>query len=260
MNILVIGDIIGSAGRNAIKALLPKLTKKYSLDLIVANGENAAASFGITEKIAEELFSRGIDVITSGNHIFDKKDIIEYLCKNDRLLRPANYSVHVPGVGSVVLSTKSGKVAVINISGRVFMDPLRCPFETVSDELERLPDDTKIIIVDFHAEATSEKVCMGWYLDGKVSAVVGTHTHIPTADETLLPKGTGYITDLGMTGPYDSVIGVKKEAALEKFLTFMPKRFETAKGDVRLCGVVVKVDNDSGKCLEIERVSVSLNT
>jgi metallophosphoesterase (TIGR00282 family) len=258
LNILFLGDIIGNPGRKAIQSLMPKTIKKHSIDLVIANGENAAGGFGITENIADELFYLGIDVITSGNHIFDKKEILSYLKENNRLLRPANYPDAVPGTGVVVLNTKNIKVAIINISGLVFMDPLLCPFNTVKNELGRLDEDVKIKIIDFHAEVTSEKICMGWYLDGLVSAVVGTHTHIPTADERVLPKGTGYITDIGMTGPYDSVIGVKKDIALKKFLTRMPIRFDTAKGDIRLCGVVLNIDDETAKCTEIKRVNVPM--
>lgn len=259
MNLLFLGDIIGSPGRRAVKSLLKRFIKDNSVHVVIANGENAAGGFGITEGIAEELFDCGIDIITSGNHIFDKREVIEYLMKNDRLIRPANYPEGVPGVGSTTLSTKFGKVAVINISGTVFMDALNCPFRTMDNELAYLPDDVKVIIVDFHAEVTSEKMCMGWYLDGRVTALIGTHTHVQTADERVLPEGTGYITDAGMSGPYDSVIGVKKDIALKKFLTMMPIRFDTAKNDVRLCGVLLNVDETTGKCLEIKRISIGLN-
>jgi metallophosphoesterase (TIGR00282 family) len=254
-----LGDIIGSPGRKAVKSLLPQFINERTIDMVIANGENAAGGFGITEPVADELLSCGVDVITSGNHIFDKKDVLTYLNETDKLIRPANYPDGVHGTGATVVDIKGNKAAVINISGLVFLQPLQCPFKTISEELEKLHDDIKIIIVDFHAEATSEKMCMGWYLDGKVSAMIGTHTHVPTADEKVLPKGTGYISDAGMTGPYDSVIGVNKETALKRFLLHMPVRFDTAKGDVRMCGVLLSIDDETGKCLEIERVDIPLD-
>jgi len=260
LNILFLGDIIGSPGRRAIKSLLPKVVEESAIDMVVANGENAAGGFGITENIAEELHELGVDIITSGNHIFDKKEVHRYLDSSERLIRPANYPDVVPGVGAVVVKHNSLQldVAVINISGVVFMEPIGCPFYTIDKELDKLPDSVKVIIVDFHAEVTSEKICMGWYLDGRVSALLGTHTHVPTADERILPQGTGYITDVGMTGPYDSVIGVKKDIALRKFLTRMPTRFDTAKKDIRLCGAIMQIDNENGKCLDFKRVSYSM--
>ncbi len=260
MNILFLGDIIGSSGRKAIKSLLGAAINEFSIDMVIANGENAAGGFGITKKIAEELFDYGIDVITSGNHIFDKREILDYLPLCEKIIRPANYPEEVPGNGTYIFSINGFQAAVINISGVVFMDSLNCPFRTVTRELEKLPESVKVKIIDFHAEVTSEKMCMGWYLDRKVSAVIGTHTHVPTADERVLPNGTGYITDVWMTGPYDSVIGVKKDIALKKFLTKMPIRFDMAKKDIRLCGVLVTIDDDTGRCHAIKRVSIPLNT
>jgi metallophosphoesterase (TIGR00282 family) len=255
-----LGDIIGSPGRKAVKSLLSSFINDHSVDIVIANGENAAGGFGITEQVAEELFINGVDVITSGNHIFDKKEIINYLDGTDRLIRPANYPGGVPGKGVTIIPVKDTKAAVINIAGLVFMEPILCPFETIINELNRLPEDIKIIIVDFHAEVTSEKCCMGWYLDGKVSALLGTHTHIPTADERILPNGTGYITDAGMTGPYDSVIGIKKENALKRFLLHVPVRFDTAKKDIRLCGVFLDIDDNTGKCMGIKRIEIPVDS
>jgi len=259
VKVLFIGDVIGNPGRKAIKSLLKDFVQENSVDLVIANGENAAGGFGITESVAEELFYNGIDAITSGNHIFDKKDVLTYLDRSDRLIRPLNYPEDVPGKGVTVFTVNSTKVAVLNISGLVFMTPIRCPFRTIDAELAKLPDDIKVKIVDFHAEVTSEKSCMGWYLDGRVSAVLGTHTHTPTADARVLPKGTAFITDVGMTGPYDSVIGVHKDSAMRRFLLQMPTRFTTATGDIRLCGALVTVDVSTGKSLAIERIELRMD-
>jgi len=263
MRILFIGDIFGRPGRTVVKERLSGLVKQHSIDLVIANGENAAAGFGITPQLAEELFDLGIDVMTTGNHIWDKREIIEYFQMADgnphsparRLLRPANFSQGLPGWG-VYEGQKNGvDYAVVNLQGRVFMGSCDDPFRYADRLLEQI--QAKIIFVDFHAEASSEKVAFGWYLDGRATAVVGTHTHIPTADETVLPKGTAFITDVGMTGPYDSVIGVKKELIVEKFLKNMPTRFEAATGDVRLCAVVVDCDETSGRARTIQRVMIT---
>ena len=260
MNILFIGDIFGRPGRTIVKDRLPELVKKYSVDLVIANGENSAAGFGITPQLADELFDLGIDVITTGNHVWDKREIIEYFQMADdnphsparRILRPANFPATMPGWG-VYEGQKNGvSYAVINLQGRVFMGSSDDPFQLVNKLLEKIK--SKVIFVDFHAEATSEKVAFGWYLDGRVTAIVGTHTHIPTADETVLPKGTAYQTDVGMTGPYDSVIGVRKELVIDKFVGGMPARFEAATGDVRLCGVIVECDATTGRASRIERL------
>jgi metallophosphoesterase (TIGR00282 family) len=264
LKILFIGDIFGRPGRTIVKDRLPDLRRQYAPDLIIANCENAAAGFGITPPLAEELFDLGIDVMTTGNHIWDKREIIEYFQMADgnphsparRLLRPANFSQGLPGWG-VYEGQKNGiSYAVLNLQGRVFMGSSDDPFRFVDRLLEQIQSQSKakIVFVDFHAEATSEKVSFGWYLDGRVTAVVGTHTHIPTADETVLPKGTAYITDVGMTGPYDSVIGVKKELVIERFLSGMPARFEAANGDVRLCGVLVECDSQTGRATRMERL------
>ena len=260
MKILFIGDIFGRPGRNIVKDRLPELRKQHAVDLVIANCENAAAGFGITPALAEELFDLGIDVMTTGNHVWDKREIIEYFQMADgnphsparRLLRPANFSQGLPGWG-VYEGQKDGvSYAVLNLQGRVFMGSSDDPFRYVDRLLEQIK--SKIVFVDFHAEASSEKVAFGWYLDGRATAVVGTHTHIPTADATVLPKGTAYITDVGMTGPYDSVIGVKKELVIEKFLSGMPARFEAANGDVRLCAVVVQCDDQTGRASKMEQV------
>lgn len=257
VRILYIGDIFGRPGRAVLKETLPGLVSEYSPDLVLANGENAAAGFGITPLLAEELLGLGIAVLTTGNHIWDKKEIYPYLAEHadGPLLRPANYPSHVPGRGLYVGKTKAGlEFAVINLQGRVFMPPIDCPFRTVDALLESIPESVKVRFVDMHAEATSEKLAMGWYLNGRVTAMVGTHTHVPTADEMVLPGGTAYVTDLGMTGPYESVIGVEKDTIIRKFLSQLPERYEVAKGDVRLCGVLVEADPETGRAVSIERV------
>ncbi len=257
MKILFVGDIFGQPGRRIVKETLPKLIEEYSPDLVLANGENAAAGFGITPPLVEELLDLGIAVLTSGNHIWDKKEILPYLAEHSdsRLLRPANYPDGAPGRGLYVGKTAAGiEYAVLNLQGRVFMPSIDCPFRTADALLGRIAARVKIRIVDIHAEATSEKQALGWYLDGRVTAVVGTHTHVPTADETVLAGGTAYITDLGMTGPYDSVIGIDKQAIIQKFLNQMPGRFEVAKGDVRLSAVLIEADPEAGRALSIRRV------
>ena len=263
MQILFIGDIFGRPGRTIVKDRLKRIVSDFKIDLIVANGENAAAGFGITPALADELFDLGIDVITTGNHVWDKRELIEYFEAENgnpysparRVLRPANYSPGLPGHG--IYEGAKGKVpyAVINLQGRVFMSSNDDPFR-MADQLIK-GSNAKVIIVDFHAEATSEKIAMGWHLDGRATLVVGTHTHVPTADERVLPGGTAYITDVGMTGPYDSVIGVKKELVVGKFLSNMPTRFEAATGDVRLCAVVVDCDESTGHARDIKRLMLS---
>lgn len=258
VKILFIGDIVGAPGREAVARDLHRLIDRYRIDLVVANGENAAGGFGITEDKAMELYSLGIDVLTSGNHVWDKKESYQFIQREDRLVRPANYPPGTKGRGSIVVRTAGGvSVGILNLEGRVFMNSLDCPFRTADKEIEQLKGQTNIIFVDFHAEATSEKVALGWHLDGRVSAVVGTHTHVQTADERILPGGTAYITDAGMTGSSDSVIGVKKELAIGRFLTQMPIRFEVAKKDIRLNGVVVAIDEMSGSAVSIERISLA---
>jgi 2',3'-cyclic-nucleotide 2'-phosphodiesterase len=257
MKILFIGDIFGHPGRRMVKEILPALRDELAPDLILANGENAAAGFGITPALVEELLDQGIAALTSGNHIWDRKEIIPYLNEHadGRLLRPANYPSGAPGSGLYLGKTEAGvDYALMNLQGRVFMPSIECPFRTADRVLEKIPATLKIRVVDMHAEATSEKQALGWYLDGRVTAVLGTHTHIPTADETVLPGGTAYITDLGMTGPYESVIGIEKQAVIKKFLDQMPARFEVAGGDVRLCGVLIEADEFSGRAVSIQRV------
>ncbi len=256
MRVLFIGDIIGEPGRKMVRANMRGLVETHRPDLIIANGENAAGGFGITSEIAEELFSLGIHVLTSGNHVWDKKEIEPYLSKQDRLIRPANYPAGNSGYGSVVISTAAGKAAVLNLEGRVFMSNLEDPFRAAEQEIEKLRKEAAVVIIDFHAEATSEKIALAWHLDGRASAVIGTHTHVQTADERVLPGGTAFITDAGMTGPSDSVIGVKKEQAIARFLTQTPHRFEIPKGPVQLNAVLVDVDGKSGKAISIERIQM----
>lgn len=255
MKILFIGDIVGKPGRNIARKVLKDFRKKEGISAVIANGENAAGGSGLTPALAEELFDAGIDVLTSGDHIWKKREIYAYLDSTKNLVRPANYPKGVPGTGSTAIDIKgAGKIGVINLIGRVFMDAVDCPFEKAKEEVEKLKAETPVIIVDMHAEATSEKVAMGWHLDGKVSAVIGTHTHIQTADEKILPKGTAYITDCGMTGPYDSVIGRSKEQILERFITQLPTRFEMASEGVEMHGVIIEIDEKTGKALGIKRV------
>jgi len=257
VKLLFIGDIIGKPGRQVISRELHRLVDRYMVDLVIANGENAAGGFGITEDTANELYKCGIDVLTSGNHIWDKKDSLSFINRAEKLLRPANYPDGTPGRGSALFTTAGGaKVAVLNLEGRVFMNNLECPFRTADREIPQLYTETPIIFVDFHAEATSEKASLGWYLDGRVSALIGTHTHIQTADERILPGGTAYLTDAGMTGGFDSVIGVKKEEAITKFLSQLPVKFDVAKNSLRLNGVVIVVDEQTGKALSIERINI----
>ncbi|NLT95408.1 MAG: TIGR00282 family metallophosphoesterase [Clostridia bacterium] len=255
MKVLVVGDIVGNTGRTVIKKLLPQISREHNLDMIIANGENAAGGIGITKEIAEELFNNNIDVITMGNHTWDKKEILSYIGSQPNLIRPANYPLGTPGKGYTVFNLKNNiKVGVVNISGVVFLPPLIPPFLIIDKVIAELKKECQIIIVDFHAEATSEKIAMGWYLDGKVSAVVGTHTHVQTADERILPGGTAYITDIGMTGPRDSVLGIKKEIAINKFLTQMPVKFETADGLGQLNGVILTIDSATGLAISITRI------
>jgi metallophosphoesterase (TIGR00282 family) len=257
LKVLFIGDIIGEPGRKMVRAQLRGLMDTHRPDLVIANGENSAGGFGITSDIADELFFMGIDVLTSGNHVWDKKEIEPYLNKQDRLIRPANYPSGNPGVGSVVVSTPgAGKAAVLNLEGRVFMSNLEDPFRVAEREIERLKKETPIVIIDFHAEATSEKIALAWHLDGKASALVGTHTHVQTADERILTNGTAFITDVGMTGPTDSVIGVRKEQAIARFLYQTPHRFEIPKGPVHLNAVLIAIDETTGKANSIERIHV----
>jgi len=256
MRILFIGDIVGRPGRELVRDGLRGLVEYHSVDFVIANAENSAAGFGITREIGDQLLDYGVDVMTSGNHIWDKKEALDYIGTEPRLLRPANYPAGAPGNGSYVARTRNGvSVGVINAMGRVFMLNIDDPFVVIRREIEAMRDRTRIIFVDFHAEATSEKIAMGWHLDGLATAMVGTHTHVQTADERILPKGTAYLTDVGMTGPHDSVIGVEISAALGRFLTALPQKFETATGNPRLNAVIVDADEKTGRATEIERLS-----
>jgi len=256
MRILFIGDIVGSPGREMVTKHLAEIIARERADLVIINGENSAAGFGITPKIADELLALDVDVITGGNHSWDKKEIQEYIPNEPRLLRPANFPKS-PGRGLYVGTSRGGvRYAVLNLQGRVFMTQLDCPFRTADAELAKIPSDVKVIFVDMHAEATSEKQAMGWYLDGRVSVVVGTHTHVATADERVLPNGTAFITDVGMTGPHESVIGMDRAAMVKRFLDSMPTKFEVAIGDVRINGILADVDETTGRARSIARVRV----
>lgn len=257
MKVLFIGDIVGKVGRMSVKSLLPAIVDRYKVDFVIANGENAAGGFGITDKLASEILGFGVHVITTGNHVWDKKEFIAQISKDDRVLRPLNYPPGVPGFGSIIHTLPDGdKIAVLNISGRVFMSHIDCPFRTGKEEVERLSNTTRKIVIDFHAEATSEKIAFGYFMDGKVSAVIGTHTHVQTADEKILPTGTAYITNVGMTGPMNSVIGIEIEQIIERFLTNIPARFETATGDGIFSAVVFEIDETTGKSTAIQRLQL----
>jgi metallophosphoesterase (TIGR00282 family) len=257
IKILFIADIVGKPGLEIAAKLTPVLKDKYKIDFCIANGENGSDGKGLSEKIARHYFNFGIDVITSGNHIWDNKDIYGLLKTNGRILRPLNYPDGNYGAGSVIIETKEGlKIGVINLQGRTFMFSIDCPFKRGLDEVRKFKKETNIIIVDFHAEATAEKMAMGWYLDGKVSAVIGTHTHVPTADERILPLGTAYITDVGMTGPFDSVIGLKKELAIKRFRHQTPVRYKPAEDNLKFCGAVISIECESGKATHIERINL----
>ena len=258
MKILFIGDIFAKPGREIARRAIPALVEREQIDFVVANVENSAAGFGVTGDIAEALLGYGIDAMTSGNHIWDKKEVLDYIPRQPKLLRPANFPAGVPGRGAYLGRTRTGEpIGVLNLMGRIFMSPLDDPFAVALREVENLRAKTRIILVDFHAEATSEKVAMGLHLDGRVTAVLGTHTHVQTADERILPRGTAYLTDAGMTGPHDSIIGVTTEAALGRFLTGMPAKFEAATGVARLNGALITADPATGKAVTIERLNLS---
>lgn len=257
MNILYIGDIFGKPGRTVVQILIRDLFERFAIDFCIANCENAAGGNGVTPAIVTDLLDQGIDILTSGNHIWDKKEVLECIDDEPRLLRPANYPATAPGHGSYVSRAADGaRVGVINLIGRVFMGSFDCPFRKADEQFEKLRTQCDVIVVDMHAEATSEKVAMGWYLDGRVSAVLGSHTHVQTADERILPEGAAYLTDVGMTGPYDSVIGIQKEIVLDRFLTQMPKRFEPAKQGAVFAGAVIGVDPGSGRAHSIRRLLI----
>src|ERR1043166_1575433 len=260
MRILFVGDIVGRPGRQLIKSGLSAIVSRHEIDFVIANAENAAAGAGITREIGDDLLDLGVEVMTSGNHIWDKREALDYIGAEPRLLRPANFPAGAPGNGTYVARARSGQsVGVINVMGRVFMPSLDDPFATVVREIEAVRQRARIVFVDFHAEATSEKIAMGWHLDRRVAAVVGTHTHVQTADERILPKGTAYLTDVGMTGPHDSIIGVQIEPSLNRFLTGLPARFETATGNPRMNAVIVEADEQTGRAIDIERLSYSLD-
>ena len=264
MNLLFIGDIVGNPGRNAVKILLPKLRERHAIDFVVANGENSAGGSGITPKTAAEIFSAGVDVITSGDHLWDQKEVMELLAGEKRFLRPLNYPAGVIGHGSGVFEFRTPaaelRIAVLNAQGRTFMPPLENPFTLAAEEVKKLREQTKIIFVDFHAEATSEKIAFARMLDGQVSAVVGTHTHVQTADEQIFPGGTAYLSDAGFTGPHESVLGREIEPVIKRFLSAMPQRFEVATGRVILHGALIQIDEATGKAQKIQRVSESLQS
>jgi metallophosphoesterase (TIGR00282 family) len=258
--LLFIGDIVGKPGRELVRRGLAALVSQHQIDLVIVNGENSAAGFGITPDIADDLFEYGVHVITGGNHSWDKKEIVPYIARKPRLLRPANLPAGAPGQGRVIATATNGvPVAVINIMGRVFMTAIDDPFAVATQQIEAVRQEARLVFVDFHAEATSEKVAMGWHLDGRATAVVGTHTHVQTADSRVLPQGTAYITDVGMTGPHDSVIGVERHAVIQRFLTSLPQRFETATENPRLHAVVVAADEATGRAVSIDRLSLSAN-
>jgi len=255
VKVLFIGDIVGEPGRKCLARHLKSLIDKYGVDAVIANGENAAGGFGITPGVCEELFGMGIDVITSGNHIWDKKEILPFIEKERRLLRPLNYPENVPGYGDISIYTRTGeRLVVVNLMGRVFMGNYDCPFRVFDREIARLHREGGAVIIDFHAEATSEKLAFGWFVDGRVAAVIGTHTHVQTADEQILPGGTAYITDVGMTGPFNSVIGIETKTIIERYLTLMPRKYNVAKGDPAISAVVIDIDSGTGKATHIERL------
>jgi metallophosphoesterase (TIGR00282 family) len=258
MRILFIGDIVGAPGRRIVHDRLADIVARRQVDLVIANGENAASGFGISPRLTDELLGAGIDVLTGGNHIWDRKEILDYIPHQPRLLRPANFPDGNPGRGLFVGTTNSGAgYAVLQLQGRVFMAPIDCPFRTADRLLEQLPPEARVVIVDMHAEATSEKLAMGWYLDGRVAAVIGTHTHVATADERILPKGTAYISDVGMTGPHGGVIGMDREGILKRFLDGMPAKFDVASGDVQMNAVLIETDDRGrgrGLACSIERL------
>ena len=259
MNILFIGDIVGKPGRRVLAQMLPGLRREFSVDLTIANGENSAGGFGITRETFEEILAAGVDVVTGGNHTWKARDVAALLDGELRLLRPANYPAGAPGRGEGVFRLSEGAggpaVAVLNLEGRIFMEPLESPFRVGLEQVEQLRRETPVIVIDIHAEATSEKAALAWYLDGRVSAVVGTHTHVQTADERVLPGGTAFITDVGMTGPRDSIIGMGREEVLQRFLTLLPARFDVAKGPAHLNGVLLEIDGETGRARSIRRIS-----
>ncbi|QHT60768.1 TIGR00282 family metallophosphoesterase [Paenibacillus lycopersici] len=257
MNVLFIGDIVGNVGRAAVKKVLPALQSKYNPHIIIANGENAAAGRGITSAIVKELLDAGVHGITMGNHTWDNKDIFEWLDDQPRIVRPANFAPEAPGQGAAIIKANGKELAIINLQGRTFLPPIDCPFRKADELIEQLRQRTRNIFVDFHAEATSEKIAMGWHLDGKASVVVGTHTHVQTNDDRILPNGTAYITDVGMVGSMDGVLGMERGAVLHKFLTQLPSRFVVDEGDWHLHGVSVEIDEATGKAKRIQKIRLT---
>ena len=261
MKVLFLGDVFGKPGREVLKAKLPVMVEENNIDFVIANGENAAGGIGITPDICKTLLNMGVDIVTSGNHIYKKNEILDYIERQPRLLKPANYPPATPGSGYHIMSDKkNNRIAVINVCGRVFIDYFDCPFRTIDKIINNIREETPVIIVDFHAEVTSEKVAMGWYLDGRVSAVVGTHTHIQTADERILPGGTAYITDVGMVGPRDSVIGVRKENIIKRFLTMMPQKFTVSDDNYLVNAVVIDINEKSGRANNITRLNMVIES
>lgn len=255
MKILMIGDVMGRTGRDCLRDLLPKIRENYEIDLVIANGENAAGGKGITRKVSHELFSYGVDILTSGNHVWDNKEIYDFIDREERIIRPANYPPGTPGQGYKLLWVKDIPVGIINLMGRVFLSSLECPFRTAEKVVSHLKKTTSNIIIDFHAEATSEKVALGWFLDGQVSAILGTHTHVQTADERIFPQGTGFICDVGMTGPVNGVIGVKKDSIIKKFYYQLPSKFEVLQeSHCQFNGVIIEIDTTRGKAVKIFRL------
>jgi 2',3'-cyclic-nucleotide 2'-phosphodiesterase len=261
VKVLFLGDVFGKPGREILKKKLPVIVEENNIDFVIANGENAAGGIGITPDICKTLLNMGVDIVTSGNHIYKKREILDYINEQPRLLKPANYPPGTPGSGYHIMSDKkNNKIAVINLCGRVFIDCFDCPFRTADKILNNIREETRTIIVDFHAEVTSEKVAMGWYLDERVSAVVGTHTHVQTADERVLPGGTAYITDVGMVGPRNSVIGVKKENIIKRFLTLMPQKFTVSDDDYLINAVVIDINERDGRASSITRLNLAIES
>lgn len=256
MRVLFIGDIIGKSGRNVLREHLKELKKEYDVDVCIANGENTAGGIGVTCVIAQELYGFGVDIITTGNHVYAKKEVFNFIDTDKKIVRPANYPEGAPGQGSVIVDNAKGKLGVINLMGRIYMDPCDCPFKAADKEIEELKKQTRMVFVDFHAEATSEKAALAWYLDGRVSCVIGTHTHVQTADERILNFGTAFITDAGMTGPSDGIIGVDKDISIRRFISCIPEHYEVAKGIAQLNGVVIDIDENTGKANKIQRIDI----
>ncbi len=252
----MIGDIYGKIGRQAVTQYIPALKTKYQLNLIIANGENSAGGVGITKKTLDEIYNSGVDVVTSGNHIWDKKEIFQFIDHERYLIRPANYPPQTPGKGYCIFEVNNKKVGIANISGRTFMPALDCPFRKADEIIECLNQECDLILFDFHAETTSEKMAMGWYVDGRITCMVGTHTHIQTADERILPKGTAYITDLGMVGPWNSVLGVDRDLVIKKFLTGLPVKFDIASGPHVFCGLVIMIDDQTNQVQKVQRIMI----